>query len=74
MMLENKNQIFNVIYGLHNHDLWEKLVGHPSVCRLMLAEKEYVADMTLNLVQPKKYICNLETKTTKKYIKYQASV
>lgn len=57
---------------MHNHDLCENLFGHPSVCRLMPEEKEYVVDMTLNLVQPKND--NIETEKTLKYIKYQASV
>ncbi|CAK8543986.1 unnamed protein product [Lathyrus sativus] len=35
-----------------------KLVGHPSVCRLMSEEKERVADMTLNMVQMKKILAN----------------
>ncbi|XP_050916349.1 protein FAR1-RELATED SEQUENCE 6-like [Lathyrus oleraceus] len=61
-MLANKKWRFNVIYGLHNHDLCEKLVGHPIVCRLMPEEKEYVADMTLNLVQPKNIFATLKRK------------
>ncbi|XP_050878166.1 uncharacterized protein LOC127081984 [Lathyrus oleraceus] len=52
-MLTNKNWRFNVICGFHKHDLYEKLVDHPSVCRLMPEEKECVTDMILNLVQPK---------------------
>lgn len=54
-MLANKNRRFHVICGLHNQDLCENLADHPSVCRLM-EEKECVTDMTLNLVQPKKYL------------------
>ncbi|XP_050920380.1 uncharacterized protein LOC127138017 [Lathyrus oleraceus] len=64
-MLENKNWRFNVICCLYNHDLCEKLVGHPSVCRLMLEEKEYVADMTLNLVQLKNILVTLKWKRPK---------
>ncbi|XP_050890300.1 protein FAR1-RELATED SEQUENCE 5-like [Lathyrus oleraceus] len=37
-------------------------VGHPSVCRLMPEEKECVADMTLNLVQPKNIVATLKWK------------
>ncbi|XP_050885353.1 uncharacterized protein LOC127090371 [Lathyrus oleraceus] len=73
-MLANKNWRFNVICGLHNHDLCEKLVGHPSVCQLMPEEKECVADMTLNLVQQKNILATLKRKRSKKYIKYQESV
>ncbi|XP_050890066.1 uncharacterized protein LOC127095415 [Lathyrus oleraceus] len=59
-MLENKNWRFNVICDLHNHDLCEKIVGHPSVCRLMPEENECVVDMTLNLVQPKNILATLK--------------
>lgn len=61
-MLTNKTCTFNVICDLHNHDLYEKSVGHPSVCRLMLEETKYVADMTLNLVQPKNILTTLKRK------------
>lgn len=61
-MLANFFWRFNVICGLYNHDLCEKLVGYPSVCRLMLEEKECVADMKLNLVQPKNILATLKRK------------
>ncbi|XP_050877400.1 protein FAR1-RELATED SEQUENCE 5-like [Lathyrus oleraceus] len=61
-MLTNNNLIFNVICGLHNHDLCEKLVGHPIVYRLRREEKECVVDMTLNLVQPKNIFATLKLK------------
>ncbi|XP_050908354.1 protein FAR-RED ELONGATED HYPOCOTYL 3-like [Lathyrus oleraceus] len=64
-MLANKNRRFNVISGLHNPDVCEKLVGHPSVCRLMPEEKECVADMILNLVQPKNILAALKRKRPK---------
>ncbi|XP_050889882.1 protein FAR-RED ELONGATED HYPOCOTYL 3-like [Lathyrus oleraceus] len=64
-MLANKIWRFNVICGLHNHDLCEKLVGHPSLCQLMPEEKEYVADMTLNLVQSKNIFATLKWKRPK---------
>lgn len=51
-----------MIYGLHNHDICEKLVGHPNAGRLMLKEKEFVLDMTLNLVQPKNILATLKRK------------
>ncbi|XP_050908120.1 uncharacterized protein LOC127121717 [Lathyrus oleraceus] len=60
--LANKNWRFNVICDLYNHDLYEKLVGHPSVCRLMPEEKEYVDDMTLNMVQLKNILATLKQK------------
>ncbi|XP_050890922.1 uncharacterized protein LOC127096387 [Lathyrus oleraceus] len=61
-MLTNKKLRFNVIYGLHNHDLCEKLVGRLIACRLMLEEKKCVSDMTLNLVQPKNILTTLKCK------------
>ncbi|XP_050876420.1 uncharacterized protein LOC127080131 [Lathyrus oleraceus] len=61
-MLANKNWRFNVICGLHNHDLCEKLADHPSVRWLIPEEKECVAHMTLNLVQPKNIIVTLKRK------------
>ncbi|XP_050920515.1 uncharacterized protein LOC127138165 [Lathyrus oleraceus] len=39
-MLANQKWRFNVMCGLHSHDLCEKLVGHPIPCRLMPKEKE----------------------------------
>lgn len=51
-----------MICGLHNHDLCEKLVGHPIACRLMPEENECVSDMTLNLVQPKNILATLNRK------------
>ncbi|XP_050895720.1 uncharacterized protein LOC127102392 [Lathyrus oleraceus] len=59
-MSTNKNSRFNMICGLHNHDLCLKLAGHPSVCRLKPEEKECVVDMTLNLVQPKNILATLK--------------
>ncbi|XP_050896345.1 uncharacterized protein LOC127103101 [Lathyrus oleraceus] len=64
-MLTNKNWRFNVICGLHNHDLCEKLIGHPSVRWLMPKEKECFADMTLNLVQPKNMLATLKRKRSR---------
>ncbi|XP_058764901.1 uncharacterized protein LOC131638361 [Vicia villosa] len=60
--LTNNKWKFNVICGLHNHDLCEKLVGDPIPCRLMPKEKKYVYDMTLNLVQPKNILATLKCK------------
>lgn len=64
-MLANKKLRFNVICDLHNNDMCERLVGHPIVCRLMPEEKECVADMTLNLVQPKNMLATLKHKRPK---------
>lgn len=49
-MLANNKLRFNIIFGLHNHDFYEKLADHPIMCRLMPKEKECVSDMTLNLL------------------------
>lgn len=46
---------FNVISGLHNHALTDKLDNHLIVCLLVLEERELVSDMTLNMVVPKTY-------------------
>ncbi|XP_050915838.1 uncharacterized protein LOC127130927 [Lathyrus oleraceus] len=64
-MLANNKWRFNVICGLYNHDLCEKLVSHPIVYRLMPEEKEYVADMTLNLIQTKNISATLKRKRPK---------
>ncbi|CAK8533774.1 unnamed protein product [Lathyrus sativus] len=61
-MLANKKWRFNVICGLHNHDLCLKLAGHPSVYRIKPEEKECINDMTLNLVQPKNILATLKWK------------
>ncbi|XP_050876712.1 uncharacterized protein LOC127080436 [Lathyrus oleraceus] len=61
-MLVNKKWRFNVICGLYNHDLCQKLVGHPIASRLMPEEKECVSDMPLNLVQPKNILVTLKRK------------
>lgn len=56
-----------VIYGnimwfmiLHNHALSHKLVDHPIVCHLILAEKELVSNMTLNTVRSKNVLATLK--------------
>ncbi|XP_058776980.1 uncharacterized protein LOC131651332 [Vicia villosa] len=51
--LANNKWRFNVICGLHNHDLSQKLVGHPIACQLLSDEKICVFDMNLSLVPPK---------------------
>ncbi|XP_050889437.1 uncharacterized protein LOC127094676 [Lathyrus oleraceus] len=61
-MLAKNKCIFNVVCGLHNHDLCQKLVSHLIVCRLTLKEKECIADMTLNLVQQKSILATLKCK------------
>lgn len=53
---------FNVISGIHNHALTNKLVGHPIVSRLVPEERELVSDMTLHMVAPKKTLAYLKRK------------
>ena len=43
--------VLKVIYGLHNHDLAETLVGHPYARRLKPDEHALVVDMTKSLVK-----------------------
>ncbi|XP_050915675.1 uncharacterized protein LOC127130752 [Lathyrus oleraceus] len=74
-LLENNKWRFNVISGLHNHDMCDKLVGHPIACRLMPEEKEIVSDMTLNMVHPKNILATLKHKRSRNISissKYQA--
>lgn len=52
----------NVIFGVHNHALTEKLVDHPIICRLVSEEREHVSDMTLNMVAPKNILATLKWK------------
>ncbi|XP_050889208.1 uncharacterized protein LOC127094411 [Lathyrus oleraceus] len=52
----------NVIFGIHNHALTDKLVSHPIVCRLVPEERELVSDMTLNMVVPKNILASLKRK------------
>ncbi|XP_050918686.1 uncharacterized protein LOC127136133 [Lathyrus oleraceus] len=60
--VDKQNWRFIVICGLYNHDLCDKLAGHPIVCQLMPEEKECVVDMTLNLVKPKNILATLKRK------------
>ncbi|XP_058783307.1 uncharacterized protein LOC131657983 [Vicia villosa] len=53
---------FNVIYGIHNHALNDKLAGHPIVCRLVPGGRELVLDMTLNMVASKNILASLKWK------------
>ncbi|XP_050891007.1 uncharacterized protein LOC127096489 [Lathyrus oleraceus] len=57
-MLVNKKWRFNVICGLHNHNLCEKLSYRPIACRLMPEEKECVSD----IVQLKNILATLRRK------------
>ena len=61
-MLASNKWKFNVLCGLHNHDLSLKLAGHPIACRLLPDEKTCVSDMTLNLVPPKNILATLKRK------------
>lgn len=65
---------FNVIFGIHNHILHDKLVGHPIIGRLVSEERELVSDMTLNLVTPKNMLHFLNIKKDSKCFKYQANL
>ncbi|XP_058748394.1 uncharacterized protein LOC131621371 [Vicia villosa] len=60
--LANNKWRFNVICGLHNHDLSQKLVGHPIACWLLPDEKICVFDMNLSLVPPKNNLATLKRK------------
>lgn len=53
---------FNMVFGIHNHALIDKLVGHPIVCRLILKEMRLVLNMTLNIVAPKNILASLKHK------------
>ncbi|XP_058746055.1 uncharacterized protein LOC131618923 [Vicia villosa] len=61
-MLASKKWRFNLICGLHNHDMCGKLQGHPSVCRLNPEENTCINDMSLNLFQPKNILSTLKRK------------
>ncbi|XP_050919456.1 uncharacterized protein LOC127136999 [Lathyrus oleraceus] len=50
----------NVISGIHNHALTDKLVGHPIVCRIVLEERKLISDMTLNMVASKNILASLK--------------
>ncbi|XP_050895505.1 uncharacterized protein LOC127102138 [Lathyrus oleraceus] len=53
---------FNVVSGMHDYALSDKLAGHPIVCRLIPEENELVSDMTLNTVASKSILANLKRK------------
>ncbi|XP_058747029.1 uncharacterized protein LOC131620019 [Vicia villosa] len=61
-LLANNKWKFNVICGLHNYDLCQKLAGHPIASRLLPDEKTCVSDMTLSLVPPKNILATLKRK------------
>jgi len=54
--------VLKVIYGLHNHELIETLVGHPYTGRLRLDEHTLVVDMTKSRVKPKNILLTLKEK------------
>lgn len=64
-VLSNIKWIFNVICGLHNHDMCEKLVEHPIACRLTAEEKEIDPDMILNMAESKNILATLKRKSPK---------
>lgn len=51
---------FNVVSGIHNHVLCQKLVNNPIVCHLIPEKKELVLDMTLNMVALKNILATLK--------------
>lgn len=53
---------FNVISGIHNHTLCQKLADHPVVCCLIMEENELFSDMTFNMVVPKNMLATLKRK------------
>lgn len=65
---------FNVISGIHNHALTDKLVSRPIVCLFVPEERELVSDTTLNMVSPKNILAYLKQKKTFKCFKYQANI
>lgn len=58
-LMVNNTWIFNVICGIHNHDMCRKLIGHPIAFRLKDEEKDIVSNMKLNMVQPKNILATL---------------
>lgn len=58
----NNTRTFNVICGIHNHDLCHNSVDHPIICRLNSEEKKLVSEMTLNMVQPRNILATLKRK------------
>lgn len=53
---------FNVVSGIHNHALSDKLVVHPIVCRLIQEENELILEMTLNMMAQKNILATLKRK------------
>jgi len=52
--------VLKVIYGLHNYELANTLVGHPYAGRLQLDEHALVVDMTKSRVKRKNILLNLK--------------
>ncbi|XP_058745467.1 uncharacterized protein LOC131618219 [Vicia villosa] len=59
---ENHTRKFNMVFGIHNHSLNDKLVGYPIVCRLIPEENKVVSNMTLNTPTPKIILATLKWK------------
>lgn len=72
--MEDEIWKFNVIFGIHNHVLTDKLVDHSIVCQLTPEEKKLVSVMTLNMMTPKNILTPFEIEKTSKYFKYQANI
>lgn len=49
-----------MISGLYNHDMCDKLFGHPIAYYLIPEEKKIISNMTLNMVQPKNILAILK--------------
>ncbi|KAL5133306.1 hypothetical protein HKD37_03G006653 [Glycine soja] len=49
-----------LIYGIHNHESANCLVGHPYAGRLTKDEKKIIVDMTKSLVKPKNILLTLK--------------
>jgi len=54
-----------LIYGSHNHDLAETLVGHIYAGRLSVEEKVMVEDMTKILVKPINILLTMKERNEK---------
>lgn len=58
----NNTWTFNVVCGIHSHELCFKLVGHPIACFHNPEDKDIASDMTLNMVLPKNILATLKQK------------
>ena len=49
-----------IIYGSHNHELANTLIGHPYASKLKLNEHFVLIDMTNNLMKPTNILLTLK--------------